>query len=107
MLHKIWSAVWPIGTMETGGLGWPAHDLLATFASVHPEAFSWETLPVAVDTAGGPAWGATAVDRRLRGLDGELLALAESMLTVAPARWAIAFDADRDAFRSAMQEWMA
>jgi purine nucleosidase len=43
------------------------HDLLAVLALEDPEIVQVEELPVAVDTAGGPAWGATVVDRRRHG----------------------------------------
>jgi purine nucleosidase len=40
------------------------HDLLAVLALEDADMVRTEVLPVAVDTAGGPAWGATVVDRR-------------------------------------------
>ncbi len=40
------------------------HDLLAVLALEDPDVVHVEELPVAVDLAGGPAWGATVVDQR-------------------------------------------
>jgi purine nucleosidase len=58
----------------------PCHDLLAAMALVQPELITdAPVLPMAVDAAGGPAWGATVVDfrapalARLRGVDQERL----------------------------------
>lgn len=43
----------------------PCHDLLAVMAASDPAVISdAPVLPMAVDTAGGPAWGATVVDFR-------------------------------------------
>jgi purine nucleosidase len=66
------------------------HDLLAVLALEDPEMVRTELLPVAVDTACGPAWGATVVDRR-RGA------------TAGPgfARWNVALHADVTRYRTA------
>jgi len=66
------------------------HDLLAVLALVHPDVVRVEELPVAVDTAGGPAWGATVVDRR------RLTPPAAGF-----ARWCVARHADVGRFRAA------
>jgi purine nucleosidase len=42
----------------------PCHDLTTAMALVDPELVEAPLLPVAVDTTGGPAWGATIVDLR-------------------------------------------
>jgi inosine-uridine nucleoside N-ribohydrolase len=42
----------------------PCHDLLATMVAVHPDLVAGPVLPLAVQTAPGPAWGATIADRR-------------------------------------------
>lgn len=42
----------------------PCHDLLAAMVLVDPTVVEAPLLPVAVDTTGGPAWGATVVDLR-------------------------------------------
>jgi purine nucleosidase len=42
----------------------PCHDLTAAMALVDPTLVEAPLLPVAVDTTGGPAWGATIVDLR-------------------------------------------
>jgi inosine-uridine nucleoside N-ribohydrolase len=66
------------------------HDLLAVLAVADPAVVHAEELPVAVDTAGGPAWGATVVDRRRFG---------------SPAagfvRWCVARHADVGRYRTA------
>ena len=58
----------------------PCHDLLAAMALVQPDLITdAPVLPMAVDAAGGPAWGATVVDfrapaiARLRGVDQDRL----------------------------------
>jgi purine nucleosidase len=69
------------------------HDLLAALALEDPEVVEVEELPVAVDTAGGPAWGTTVVDRRR---------------SVAPAdgfaRWCVARHADVGRYRAAARK---
>jgi purine nucleosidase len=52
------------GSMFTAGAT-PVHDLIAVLAVAHPEIVHVEDLPLAVDTTGGPAWGATIADRRV------------------------------------------
>jgi purine nucleosidase len=42
----------------------PCHDLAAAMALVDPTLVEAPVLPVAVDTTGGPAWGATVADLR-------------------------------------------
>ncbi len=43
----------------------PCHDLLAVMALAEPAVISdAPLLPLAIDTAGGPSWGATVVDFR-------------------------------------------
>ncbi|MEP1124283.1 MAG: nucleoside hydrolase [Ilumatobacter sp.] len=42
----------------------PCHDLLAAMVAVRPELVDGPVLPLAVQTAPGPAWGATVADRR-------------------------------------------
>lgn len=42
----------------------PCHDLAAAMALVDPALVDAPLLPVAVDTTGGPAWGATVADLR-------------------------------------------
>lgn len=65
LLHRVWSAVWPAGRLETGRDGlWPCHDLLALWSLIDPGCFTWEQLPLAVDRGGDVAWGATIADRR-------------------------------------------
>jgi purine nucleosidase len=114
LLHQVWSAVWPTSLLETGVDGaWPAHDLLAAWTLVDPEVCRWETVPLAVDTGGSAAWGATVADRRLgrftewAGDDPERLrALAEAN-TVPPGRWRVAVGADAERFRRGVRGWLA
>jgi purine nucleosidase len=69
----------------------PCHDLLAVLALGNPELVHSSVLPVAVDTAGGAAWGATVVDRRTR--------IRQPAVGFSP--WAVALGADRTRFRTA------
>jgi len=114
LLYRIWSAIWPTSVLETGGAGeWPAHDLLAIWALVDADVFTWETLPVAVDVGGSAAWGSTVVDRRLAryeawaGDDPERLHVLEALRNVSPSRWAVATAVDADRFRSGVRAWLA
>jgi len=112
LLHDVLRAAWPMGLLETGGDGLGLHDLLAAWTLVRPGMCRWEVLPVAVDTAGGAAWGTTVVDRRLRlleqaGFDVAARAELERLLGVTSARWAVAVAADGDAFRAAVRAWLA
>jgi inosine-uridine nucleoside N-ribohydrolase len=66
------------------------HDLLAVLALEDPQMVHVEELPVAVDTAGGPAWGTTVVDRRRYGPPAEGF-----------ARWCVARHADVGRYRAA------
>lgn len=78
--------------------GCPCHDLLAVIALIEPEVISdAPVLPMAVDCAGGAAWGATVVDFRapfLESLQGARQATPEGF-----APWRIALHADADRFR--------
>jgi purine nucleosidase len=76
----------------------PCHDLVATMALVHPCLLTdAPVLPMAVDTAGGAAWGSTVVDFRapvvaaLRG--------AEQDRPPGFGPWRIGLGADVDRFR--------
>jgi inosine-uridine nucleoside N-ribohydrolase len=66
------------------------HDLLAVLALEDPAIVDADERPVAVDTAGGPAWGATIVDRRRYGTPADGF-----------ARWRVALHADVARFRAA------
>lgn len=72
----------------------PCHDLLAVMAAAEqPVITRAETWPLAVDTGGGAAWGATVADRR---------PVPESTLgTFAP--WRVALEVDPAPFRHAVQ----
>jgi inosine-uridine nucleoside N-ribohydrolase len=78
-----------------GAVGHPngdvaCHDLLAVLALEDPTIVDADDRPVAVDTAGGPAWGATIVDRRRFGVPAEGF-----------SRWRVALHADVERFRAA------
>jgi purine nucleosidase len=77
----------------------PCHDLLATMALAQPDLIhDAPVLPMAVDAAGGPAWGATVVDfrapavARLRG--------AEQDRPDGFGPWRIGLGVDVERFRS-------
>lgn len=113
VLHRIWSAAWPTGLLETGRRGvWPAHDLLATWCATAPEVCSWEVLPLAVDTGGGVAWGATVVDRRVARIaawadQAESQRRAHEVLGTWTSRWAVATAVDVEAFHASVRAWLA
>jgi purine nucleosidase len=65
------------------------HDLLAVLALVDRSIVRAAVLPVTVDLGRGPAWGATVVDRRGRGVDDGF------------APWCVALGADAGRFRAA------
>jgi purine nucleosidase len=70
----------------------PCHDLLAVLALADPSVIvDAPVLPLAVDTAGGPAWGATVVDFRV-----------EADVEVQPGfhPWRISLTADVASFRA-------
>jgi purine nucleosidase len=77
----------------------PCHDLLAVMALAEPEVIvDAPVLPMAVDCAGGPAWGATVVDFRapfFATLDG-----ADQNTPEGFAPWRIGLTADVDRFRA-------
>jgi inosine-uridine nucleoside N-ribohydrolase len=77
----------------------PCHDLLAVMALAEPEVIvDAPVLPMAVDCAGGPAWGATVVDFRapfFATLDG-----ADQNTPEGFAPWRIGLTADVDRFRT-------
>jgi purine nucleosidase len=78
--------------------GCPVHDLLAVMALVDPDVIpDAPVLPLAVDCAEGPAWGATVVDFRapfFASLDDADQARPEGF-----ADWRIGLHADADRFR--------
>jgi purine nucleosidase len=90
----------PIGTyrgsMFTAG-DTPVHDLIAVLAVAHPEIVQVEDLPLAIDTTGGPAWGATIADRRV-----PYLRRAGRMVEVPPGffPWQVALGADVERVRA-------
>ncbi len=76
----------------------PCHDLLAVMALSDPAVLTEvPVLPVAVDTTGGPAWGATVVDRRARSF--AALEGAEQQRPPGFSDWRVALGADAERFR--------
>lgn len=76
----------------------PCHDLAAAMALVDPAIVQAPLLPVAVDTTGGPAWGATVVDLRQ-----PFFARADPGATQAGGalhRWHVALEMDIPRFRA-------
>lgn len=92
--------------------GCPSHDTITMMSIEAPELFHAEELPLAVDTGGDAAWGATVVDFRARWLhDGripeEFAALAEEQFYGGKARWRIALDVDTEGVRSRLRDFYA
>ena len=65
----------------------PCHDLLAVIAAVHAGVVTGPDLPLSVDTGGSAAWGASVVDFRPGGTEGD-------------GRWTIGLEVDIDRFRA-------
>jgi purine nucleosidase len=96
--------------------GCPCHDLLAVLAAAHPGlVVDAPVLPLAVDTAGGAAWGATVVDfraapRAVSVGDAEMATgggagSADNQPTPTGfAPWRIALDVDVDGFRRCVRQ---
>lgn len=109
-LHAIWQASWNFAHLEHGD-GLPVHDLLAVCCCVDDQLCQWVTMPVSVDTAGGPAWGMTVGDRRMPMLEqapmpDEQRAQLFELLGFAPARWKVAMSADAERFRAFVHSWL-
>jgi purine nucleosidase len=79
----------------------PCHDLLAVMALADPAVITeCPVLPLAVDTAGGPSWGATVVDFRapaFAGLEG-----SDQERPAGFAPWRISLESDVERFRTAV-----
>jgi purine nucleosidase len=75
----------------------PCHDLLAVMAAVVDGLVGGPVLPLAVQTAPGPAWGATVADRRglLRGLDATTMGDQPTPAGFAPVQVAAEVDVER------------
>jgi purine nucleosidase len=76
----------------------PCHDLLAMIATAHPDVVTAPELPMAVDTGGSAAWGASVVD--FRELAFARHGMAAPDLGPARARWRIALEVDVARFRA-------
>ena len=76
----------------------PCHDLVALLALAHPSVITdAPVVPLAVDTAGGPAWGATVAD--LRTLAFARIEGAEQSRPPGFSDWRVALGADVGLFR--------
>jgi purine nucleosidase len=101
LLHRIWQAVWPSGRLETARDGvWPAHDLLAAWCVVDPLVCHWSAAPLAVDTGGSAAWGATIADLRAVRWPGRETATSW-------ATWDIALGVDPARFHAGVRAWLS
>jgi purine nucleosidase len=107
LLHRVWTAIWPTGLLETGHEGvWPAHDLLAIWTLLEPDVCRWKTVPLAIDTGGSAAWGATVADRRLSRYE-QFGVLPERLARHVPnTRWDVALGVDADRFRAGVRAWL-
>ncbi|HVM63398.1 MAG TPA: nucleoside hydrolase [Acidimicrobiales bacterium] len=76
----------------------PCHDLLAMIATAHPGVVTGPELPMAVDTGGSAAWGASVVDFREQAFARH--GLAPPDLGPARARWRIGLEVDVARFRA-------
>jgi purine nucleosidase len=77
----------PLAFYRGGRAESPCHDLLALIAAVHAGVVTGPVLPVSVDTGGSAAWGASVVDFRPGGTEGD-------------GRWTVGLDVDVDRFRA-------
>jgi inosine-uridine nucleoside N-ribohydrolase len=116
VVHRVWERIFPSGRLETGEDGcWPAHDLLATWATLHPEVCEWASLPLAIDLGGSAAWGATIADGRLPRLQRwaqrwgspEELERIEETRHLPANRWDVALGVDAAGFRAGVRAWLA
>jgi purine nucleosidase len=112
LLDQVLSAVWAMASLEGGGHGVMLADLVATVPTVASSLFDWRTYPVAVDTGGSAAWGATVVDRRLdqlvaADLDPAMLALVDEIMWTFPSKWSVATALDQPAFHDTITAWLA
>ena len=84
----------------TGAEGQPVHDLLAAMCVADAAMVGGPVVPLAVDTAGGPAWGMTVADLR------EAASTADGL---APGfgPWQVALEVDVDRFRSKVRRMLA
>lgn len=80
--------------------GKPAHDLLAATCVADPAQVGGPVVPLAIDTAGGPAWGMTVTD--LRGGDGAGVDLEPGF-----ALWQVALEVEVERFRSKVRTMLA
>ncbi|MEY2434960.1 MAG: uridine nucleosidase [Acidimicrobiaceae bacterium] len=84
----------------------PCHDLLAVLAFSHPDVVvDAPVLPLAVDTGGGAAWGATVVDFRAPKFDA--LEGSDQPAHAGFHPWRIALDVDVARFRQRFRELVA
>jgi inosine-uridine nucleoside N-ribohydrolase len=80
--------------------GQPVHDLLAATCVADPDQVGGPVVPLAVDVAGGPAWGMTVADLRRHGVPREELAPGFGL-------WQVALEVDVDRFRAKVRRLLA
>jgi len=80
----------------------PCHDLVALMAAVHPGLVDGPELPLAVDTGGSAAWGASVVDFREPAFArrGSTPGEVGDAAAVTGGRWRIGLEVDVDGFRT-------
>ena len=110
-LATLWAHSLVHGFIETVDGSLSVHDLLAAWSIAHPDAFTWERVPVVVDTSGGAAHGMTVADRRVHLIESAPIppqrrAEVFEYMKFNTNRWDIAVDVDTDAFRSSMRAWL-
>jgi purine nucleosidase len=89
------------GSSGAPGLeGQPVHDLLAATCVADPDQVGGPVVPLAVDVAGGPAWGMTVADLRRHGAPPDELAPGFGL-------WQVALEVDVDRFRAKVRRLLA
>jgi purine nucleosidase len=111
LLHRILTKMWPMASLEAAGHGILLADLAATACAIRPALAQWRAYPVAVDTGGSAAWGATIVDRRLDRFDGAdldptILDLIDELLWTFPAKWSVATSVHEAALLGSIRTWL-
>ncbi len=111
-LATLWAHSLVHGFIETTDGSLSVHDLLAAWSIAHPDAFTWERVPVVIDVNGGAAHGMTVADRRVHLINNapithERRAEVFQYMNFHTNRWDIAVGVDTDAFRASMREWLS
>ena len=109
LVHRVFSAAWPTGLLETGRRDvWPAHDLLAMWCALDPGVCRWEAMPLAVDLGGHEAWGSVVADRSIaRKTVWDATAGLDTLAEVDANRWEVAMDVDVERYHTGVRAWLA